>query len=73
MLQCAECGAINCMFFAHDILTWVTWSGILHRPAGPAQRMSVMSSSFLLHSVLLLVRHLGGYGLVIPGFAGLSF
>jgi hypothetical protein len=49
------------------LLTWVTWCGILHRPTGPAQRMSVMSSSFLLHAVLLLVRHLGGYGLVTTG------
>jgi hypothetical protein len=57
-----------------DLLTWVTWRGILHRPAGPAQRMSVKSSSFLLRAVHLLVRHLGGYGLVTPGmFAGLFF
>jgi hypothetical protein len=47
-------------------LGYFAWNS-LHMPTGPAQRMSVMSSSFLLHSVLLLIRHLGGYGLVTSG------
>ncbi len=62
--QC--CGSVT-FWYGLGLLAWVTWRGILHRPIGPAQRMSVMSSSFLLHAVLLLVRHLGGNGLVTPG------
>jgi hypothetical protein len=57
----------SCKCYTNANGTQLTWHGILHRPAGPAQRMSVMSSLFLLRSVLLLVRHLGGYGLVTPG------